>query len=99
MEEVCERGNCWQAYQRVKANKGSPGIDGRTVGELSGYLKQHWSSIRGQLLRGTTTAGATGGNPEAGRRGAKAWYPDGAGSFDPAGGDAGSITQMGPDIL
>jgi hypothetical protein len=36
-----------------------------------------------------------GGNPEAGRRGTKAWYPDGAGSIDPAGGDAGSATQMG----
>src|SRR5437879_4864206 len=46
-----------------------------------------------------TTTGATGGNPEAGRRGAKAWHPDGAGSIDPAGGDAGSATQMGPDIL
>ena len=53
MEEVCERENCWQAYKRVKANKGSPGIDGLKVGELSGYLKQHWPSIREQLLRGT----------------------------------------------
>src|SRR5712692_8043282 len=53
MEEVGERGNCWQAYKRVKANKGSPGIDGMKVGELSGYLKQHWPSIRKQLLRGT----------------------------------------------
>src|SRR6202140_4769875 len=53
MEEVCERENCWQAYKRVKANKGSPGIDGMKVGELSGYLKQHWLSIREQLLRGT----------------------------------------------
>jgi Group II intron, maturase-specific domain len=51
MEEVCERENCWQAYRRVKANKGSPGIDGRKVGELSSYLKQHWPSIREQLLR------------------------------------------------
>jgi RNA-directed DNA polymerase len=34
MEEVCERRNCWQAYKRVKANKGSPGIDGMTVGDL-----------------------------------------------------------------
>ena len=42
MEEVCERENCWQAYKRVKANKGSPGIDGMKVGELLGYLKQHW---------------------------------------------------------
>src|ERR1700737_198697 len=46
-----------------------------------------------------TTTGATGGNPEAGRRGAKAWHPDGAGSIDPAGGDAGSATQMGSNIL
>ena len=53
MEEVCGRENCWQAYKRVKANKGSPGIDGMKVGELSGYLKQHWPSIREQLLRGT----------------------------------------------
>jgi hypothetical protein len=40
-----------------------------------------------------TTTGATGGNPEAGRRGAKAWHPDGAGSIHSAGGDAGSATQ------
>src|ERR1700675_329478 len=53
MEEVCERENCWQAYKRVKANKGSPGIDGMKVGEFSGYLKQHWPSIREQLLLGT----------------------------------------------
>jgi RNA-directed DNA polymerase len=53
MEEVCKRENCWQAYKRVKANKGSAGIDGMTVGELSGYLKQHWPSIREQLLGGT----------------------------------------------
>src|SRR5256885_12136143 len=37
-----------------------------------------------------TTTGATGGNPEAGRRGAKAWYPNGAGSIHPAGSDAGT---------
>src|SRR6202048_4853946 len=53
MEEVCKRENCWQAYKRVKANKGSSGIDGMKVGELSDYLKQHWPSIREQLLNGT----------------------------------------------
>lgn len=40
MEEVCGRGNCKQALARVKANKGSPGVDGMTVPELPGYLKQ-----------------------------------------------------------
>ena len=53
MEEVCERENLRQALQQVKANKGSPGIDGMTVEELPGYLEQHWPAIREQLLNGT----------------------------------------------
>ena len=53
MEEVCERKNCLQAFKRVKSNKGSPGIDGMTVGELSAYLLGHWPAIRDQLLAGT----------------------------------------------
>ena len=36
MEEVCGRKNCQQALRAVKANKGSPGIDGMGVGELPG---------------------------------------------------------------
>src|SRR6201988_3072190 len=55
MEEVCERENCKQALRRVKANKGSPGVDGMTVHELPVYLKQHWTKIREQLLLGTYT--------------------------------------------
>jgi RNA-directed DNA polymerase len=53
MEEVCEEENCKQAWARVKANKGSPGVDGMTVRDLPGYLKQHWPAIREQLLSGT----------------------------------------------
>ena len=53
MEEVCERENLKAALQRVKDNKGSPGIDGMTVDELADYLKQHWPAIREQLLSGT----------------------------------------------
>ena len=53
MEEVCERENCKQALARVKANKGSPGVDGMTVHELPEFLKQHWPGIREQLLSGT----------------------------------------------
>ena len=53
MEEVCERENCKQALARVKANKGSPGVDGMTVHDLPGDLQQHWSVIREQLLSGT----------------------------------------------
>ena len=53
MEEVCELENCKQALQRVKANKGSPGIDGMTVDELPEYLKQHGLEIGEQLRNGT----------------------------------------------
>src|SRR5580658_7320887 len=53
MEEVCERENCKQALARVKANKGSPGMDGMTVQQLPEFLKQHWPVIREQLLSGT----------------------------------------------
>jgi RNA-directed DNA polymerase len=52
MEEVCERDNLKEALRRVKANKGSAGIDRMTVDQLADYLKQHWSVIREQLLRG-----------------------------------------------
>ncbi len=53
MEEVCERENCKQALRRVKANKGSAGVDGMTVQQLPEHLKQHWPAIREQLLSGT----------------------------------------------
>src|ERR1035437_9808613 len=53
MEEGCGRENCKQALKRVKANKGSAGMDGMTVQQLPEYLKQHWPVIREQLLSGT----------------------------------------------
>jgi RNA-directed DNA polymerase len=53
MEEVCERENLKEALRRVKANKGSAGVDGMTVGGIIDYLKQHWPAIREQLLNGT----------------------------------------------
>src|SRR6266496_211434 len=53
MEEVCERENLKRALRGVKSNKGSPGIDGMTVEQLPGYLKQYWPAIREQLLSGT----------------------------------------------
>ena len=53
MEEVCERDNLKEALRRVKANQGSAGVDGMTVGGISDYLKQHWPAIREQLLSGT----------------------------------------------
>ena len=55
MEEMVSRENLKRALPRVKANQGSPGIDGMTVGELPQYLKHQWPSIREQLLSGRYT--------------------------------------------
>src|SRR6202522_454063 len=53
MEEIVERENLKEALRRVKANKGGPGVDGITFGQLNDHLKQHWPAIREQLLSGT----------------------------------------------
>src|SRR5262247_2663051 len=53
MEEVVERENLKKALRQVKGNKGSAGVDGITVNQLTDYLKQHWPAIREQLLSGT----------------------------------------------
>ena len=51
MEEICDWENLKQAMGRVKANKGSAGIDGMTVDELPDY--RDLLVIRDQLLSGT----------------------------------------------
>src|SRR3954454_11119172 len=53
MEEVCDRGNLVRAWKRVRHNKGSPGVDGMTIDDTKDYLREHWPSIRSQLLEGT----------------------------------------------
>ena len=53
MEEICERANLKEALRQVRSNKGSAGVDRMTVDQLGDYLKQHWPSIRKQLLNGT----------------------------------------------
>jgi RNA-directed DNA polymerase len=53
MEAVVERENLKKALVRVKRNKGAAGVDGMTIDELPAYLKEHWLTIRAQLLEGT----------------------------------------------
>jgi RNA-directed DNA polymerase len=52
MEQVVSRENAIRAWKRVRANKGSPGSDGMTVDDLTGYLWEYWPRIRAELLRG-----------------------------------------------
>ena len=53
MEAIVERNNLRKALAQVQANKGAPGIDGMTFEDLAPYLKEHWPTIRAQLLDGT----------------------------------------------
>jgi RNA-directed DNA polymerase len=53
MEEVCRPENLNQAYRRVKANKGAPGVDGMTVAELRAWLAAHKEELIATLLDGT----------------------------------------------
>src|SRR5476651_2035950 len=53
MKAICERANVKEALLQVRSNKGSAGVDRMTVDQLGDYLKQHWPSIREQLLNGT----------------------------------------------
>lgn len=56
MEKVCEPANLNRAYKRVKANKGSPGIDGLKVDDLKNYILQHKEQFIESLMNGTYTA-------------------------------------------
>ena len=51
-EQMLEPINMNLAYKRVKANKGSHGVDGMTVNELLQFLKQNSKQLRQSILEG-----------------------------------------------
>jgi group II intron reverse transcriptase/maturase len=54
LEAMLERENLKRAWERVKANKGAAGIDGRTIAETWEWLKAGgWTTAREQLRAGT----------------------------------------------
>ena len=53
MEKICNRTNLNQAYKRVKANKGAPGIDGITIEQLGDHIRNHKEQLIQSLLDGS----------------------------------------------
>ena len=52
MERVVSRANLMAALKRVRANKGSAGVDGMTTEELGPHLMTTWPRLREELLAG-----------------------------------------------
>lgn len=52
MEAICDAANIAAALRAVMRNRGAPGVDGITVGQLPGVLRARWPEIKAQLLSG-----------------------------------------------
>lgn len=61
LEQILSKDNLNLAYRRVKANRGSHGVDGMTVDELLPFLKQHGETLRQGILAGSIIPGLSGG--------------------------------------
>lgn len=46
LDTILSRSNMLEAYNQVRANKGSAGIDGVTIAEIDDYLREHWRSTK-----------------------------------------------------
>jgi RNA-directed DNA polymerase len=53
MEEVCQPDNLNQAYRRVKANRGAPGVDGMTIDDLPSWIAGHKQELLAALRDGS----------------------------------------------
>ena len=52
LEAILYRDNMNNAYKRVKANKGAPGVDGMTVEEALPWLKEHGKELTEEIRSG-----------------------------------------------
>lgn len=46
LDNILSWSHMHEAYNQVRANKGSAGIDGVTIDEIDDYLRKHWRSTK-----------------------------------------------------
>ena len=49
LDKILSRENMLEAYNQVKSNKGSAGIDGITIEEMDNYLRQNWRPTKERI--------------------------------------------------
>lgn len=53
LERILSRPNMLKAWERVKANKGAPGVDDMPIDDFMAFAREHWEEIRASLYGGT----------------------------------------------
>ena len=49
LDEILDRQNMYQALKRVCSNKGTNGVDGITIDEIDGYIRENWQRIKVEI--------------------------------------------------
>lgn len=53
IDKVISNGNLWSAYEKVRKNKGAPGIDGITVYQLKAHMQRYYQHLKRKLKDGS----------------------------------------------
>jgi len=53
LERILSSANMEQAWKRVRANKGAPGVDGITIEQFPDHTRSNWKTIRESLMTGS----------------------------------------------